>query len=196
MLKMPEQLKTECEQLHKYLIERLKHNWRQATWETKYAGRIRRYGLEDCRTAVDGFCSQLWYVEQHSQDAPDLIFRNDRQLEKFLAVGKKLRRVTESDEDRKARADVLTEKQASIRERLGKEHPAAQYRLSKLLAPLEDEVAPHSWKVWIEPLRYAGKEGDAVVLYHENASWVQEYYGVMISEALKRPVKIVSEVEI
>lgn len=189
-----EQVKSDSEQLHEYAIVRCGHNWRFDTWRKKYDARLRKYTLADCMLAVDGFVSMRWYMDHHSQDAVDLIFRSDGQLEKFLEVGRKLMTKVRIEKEYDQTAADRKQKHISIRERLSLAHVAAQERLRKRLAPLQDQVAAVSWSVWIEPLLYVGLEEDAIILYHKNASWVQEHYGSMIATTLNRAVKIVSEV--
>jgi len=199
---MNNDLKQACEELHEYLVTKLGHQWRLATWEKKYFMRIREYGLEDCKTAVDGFCSIQWYVENLSHNAPDLIFRSGKQVEKFLAAGMKEREALEEikehewqEEVRKRKAEERAAKRAAFRAKLELENAALTKRFHERIAPLYDELNEASLEVWIQPLLYVGMEGNTVVLFHDYPDWVQKYYGELLAKTIGRPVRVINGVE-
>jgi hypothetical protein len=183
----------EAAELHEYLKGKLGHNWRLETWRTKYEARLKKYGLEKCKVAVDGFASQKWWVENKSQDAPDCIFRSDKSFERFQAAGMKL---PENKEETKQRAREETDKRARMAEtraRLEKENKELNARLHRKIDRLRDEISEAGWSAFIRPLLYVRMEEKAVVLFHEKAGWVEAHYAKRIEVALGVKVKVVSE---
>ena len=180
---------TEPEEIHALLVEKLKHNWRFETWKKKYAARLRIYGLGKCKIAIEGFVSQKWYVDNQSHNAPDLIFRSDKQLEKFLALGMKLQpsedilRIKKENEDKDA-------KKAQFRAELELKNKVLTARFHRKIAVLEEELNEMSWKVWIKPLLFVCMEGKTVVLFHEYPEWVNEHYREKIETVIGAPVRI------
>jgi hypothetical protein len=174
-------------------MERLGHRWRLRTWAKKYAARLQSYSLDDCMTAIEGFCAMPWYVQNQSQNAPDLIFRSDRQIEKFLAFGMKLRREADAATAERDTAKYNAARMTALREHLHRSNGNCNKRLKEKLAPLKDRINEHSWTAFIEPLLYADFKKGTVILFHEEASWVQEHYAAMIGEALGHPVIITNE---
>lgn len=180
--------------IHEYLVRRLGHNWRLETWRDKYAQRLKKYGLSECKTAVDGFCSMKWFIEFKSQDGPDLIFRSDKQFEKFLAAGKKAKKsecekLQTSFEDQERR-----EKLEVIRKDLEEKNGELTARFQRKIEVIKDDINEQSWKVFIAPLLFVKKEGGAVVLFHEDAEFVQEHYGARIEKMLGCKINIVSNI--
>jgi hypothetical protein len=182
--------KEEAARVHERLKERLGHCWRLETWEKKYQARIRVYGLEKCLIAVDGFVSQKWYVEEHSQDAPDLIFRSDKQLEKFLALGMKLPKHDQEVKEYQRKLDAQISEMEQTRARLEKEKAGPTARLQEKLGVLRDEVSEASRKAFIDPLLFVTYEKGVVILFHEQAAWVEDHYRVAIERALGVPVRV------
>lgn len=184
----------ESAELHEYLRGKLGHNWRLETWRKKYEARLRVYGLEKCRIAVDGFCSIRWWVENKSQDAPDCIFRSDKSFERFLAAGLKL--PEHSEESRKRAHEEAERKRLAedVRERIEQEQAVMNSRMRVKLAELEDEISDAAYRTFIDPLLYVKYEAGVCTLYHENAAWVNDHYRVQIERTLGVRVKVVDAV--
>lgn len=189
----PDNAVENAKQLHEYLVKKLGHQWRLSTWEKKYLARIRIYGLEACLIAADGFCSMKWYVENHGQDAPDLIYRSDKQLEKFLAVGMKLPEHSPEARERQEKASAKRERQAWIRKHLTRDMGIHE-RFFKKLSPLKEIVNEQTWETWINPLLVVGMQNGVLLLYHEQADWVQEHYSAKIGEIIGARVRVVDNI--
>ena len=158
-------------EIHGYLKARLGHGWRLETWRAKYEARVRRYGLDACKAAVDGFCSVKWYVDNQSQNAPDLIFRSDKQLEKFLALGMKLPEHAPEVRIRRKLVSKEKERARELRERLEREQSGPTARMRKRLEALREEISEAGYAAFIAPLVYVAYERGVVILFHEQADW-------------------------
>ena len=192
--KVPEpDFSKQCQELHDYLLSKLDHNWRLDTWKDKYKSRLRVYGLEKCKRAIDGFCHPLsnWYMRNVSHKAPDLIFRSDKALETFLA------KAPEIHEDNNQAEQDRIEKVTDYRKKLEKGNRELTTRFFRKIrdAGLKDEINPHAWNCWIKPLLVVGMINGTVVLFHEQPSWVQEHYAGKIEEAIGTQVRIVNQTE-
>lgn len=183
----------ECEELHRYLVEKLGRAWQIKTWRDKYRARLRKYGLATCKRAVDGFCTppDNWYMRTVGHRAPELIFRSDKALEIFLANAPE-----ESSQESGIRNQEEEVKAAKYRQMLDVKNAELTRRFHAKIVEngLADRICEQSWLTWIEPLRVVGYENGTVVLYHETARWVQEHYAGMIAEAIGKPVRVVNEV--
>lgn len=170
----------ECEELHRYLVEKLGHNWRLETWRDKYRARIGKYGLAECKRAVDGFCTppDNWYVRTVGHRAPELIFRSDKALETFLA------KAPADESEARQQADDRRRRAQEYRALLERENAGLTRRFRFKIKPLKDRLNEHSWKVFIEPLEVVEASRDEVVLFSEDAGWVREHFAGVISEAL------------
>jgi len=184
---------TDAGQIHAYLMLRLGHKWRFETWRKKYEARLRVYGAEKCRIAVDGFCSGTWWVANHGHNAPDLIFRSDRSFERFLAMGLKLPRHSEEEREKRATAAAQRDRRTEYRRELEAKNAELTRRFHAKIAGLKDELQENTWEMFIAPLLYVGYEDGVVVLFHETAGWVQDCYSGKIERGLGKKVKIVSE---
>lgn len=184
---------TDAGQIHAYLMEKLGHKWRFETWRKKYEARLRVYGAEKCRIAIDGFRSRTWWVANHGHNAPDLIFRSDRSFERFLAMGLNLPQ--HSDEEREKRATAATQRNRTAKYRAVLEEKNADLtrRFHAKIAGLKDELQENTWRLFIEPILYVRYEAGVIILFSEDAGWVQETYAARIERALGKKVKIVSE---
>lgn len=180
--------------VHEHLKKRLGHAWRLETWRKKYEARLRVYGLEKCLIAIDGFSSQRWWRENKSQDAPECIFRSDKSLERFLAAGMKL---PEHSEKKMEQERMDTERAARMREtrnRLKWQTREQTARMHQKLASLREEINTHSWEALISPLLFVAYEKGVVIIFSEDAQWIEDHYLVAIERALGVKVRIVSEI--
>jgi len=186
-------LDEQCVELHEYIRARLNHDWHLETWIDKYRQRLAKYGLEACKLAVDGFCHPPgnWYMKEQAHNAPKLIFRSNKALETFLA---RIPR-TEPDEIEKKLAKKNDE-MARVRAELEVRHAGLTRRFQERIKELEEEINPISWEALIKPLVFVGMKDDTVILFHEQAGFVQEYYGEKIVGVLGKPVKIVNSVDV
>ncbi len=87
-----ESLKNDCQTLHEYLKLKIGCNWKFDTWFKTYRPRISKYGLEECKKAVDGFCLNSWNLEHIAAKAPDFIFRSDKKVDEFIEAATNLRK--------------------------------------------------------------------------------------------------------
>lgn len=183
-------LREQAEELHRLLMEKLGHRWRLETWRKKYEARLRVYGAEKCRIAVDGFCSMPWYVQEQGHNAPDLIFRSDRAFERFLAAGEKLPTHSDQWAEKAEKEQERRERMAQTRAELERRNRGLTERFHRRIAPLRIELNSMSWDAFIRDLLVVEARKDAVVLFSENAGWVQEHYADRIGEALGGGVKV------
>jgi hypothetical protein len=184
-------LRRQAAELHEYLVKKMGHNWRLATWEKKYEARLRVYGLEKCKVAVDGFASIKWWVENKSQDAPDCIFRSDKSFERFFAAGMKL--PEHSETNRKREREEVERRRITVEvKRQLEANTELTARMQEKLEPMREELHRYSFQAFIEPLMFVRMEKGIAILFHENAAWVQEYYGERIAEKLGVKVKVVN----
>jgi hypothetical protein len=180
-------------ELHDYLVEKIGHRWQLATWEARYTARIKKYGLEACKIAVDGFASQRWWMENKSADAPECIFRSDKSLERFLAAGMALPQHKPNEEELK-KAAATRERREKIRAMLMRD-PEVHQRFLRKIAPLRGIVSVPVWDEFIAPLLVVRKRNGVIELYHETmAPFVQEHYAERIGEKLGAKVKIVGDI--
>jgi len=183
----------ECEELHRHLLKKLDHKWQLETWKDKYKARLRKYGLDKCKRAIDGFCypGNNWYVQNLSNRAPELIFRSNKALETFLA---KAPEIQENDSQEK---QENVERSADFRKKLEKENKELTARFHKKIrnSRLKEDINSLRWHCWIKPLLVVGMKDGVVVLFHEQPSWVQEHYAGKISDVIGKPVKMVNQTE-
>jgi len=187
------QIEKRCEELHEYLRSKLNRNWRLETWRDKYRARIRKYGLDACKRAVDGFCNSPnnWYVRTVPHRAPELIFRSDKAMETFLAMAPE-----PASGNPGGQSDInRRERFAEMRARIEAENADLTSRFHRRITGLKDRINVTSRAAFIEPLLVVGMDGGTVVLFHEQASWVQDHYGLMIENEIDAPVKVVNEIE-
>jgi len=176
--------------LHEYLVKTIGHNWRLKTWEEKYSARLRTYGPEKCRIAIDGFRSMKWWMDNKSQDAPDCIFRSDKSFERFLAAGMALPQHDRAVREREEKEAERTSRLSEIRERLERTNAAQTDRMRRKLLPLREEINDHSWNTFIAPLLFVDYTHGMVIIFSENAEWVRDHYIVRIERVLGVPVKV------
>jgi hypothetical protein len=189
-----EELAAQAARVHERLNERLGHCWRLETWTKKYEARLRVYGLEKCLAAVDGFCSVKWYVENQSNNAPDLIFRDDKHLEKFLALGMKLPEHSSAEREKRKQEAERASGMRETRNRLKWKTREQTARMHQKLAPLREEINTHSWEAFISPLLFVAYEKGVVIIFSEDAQWVEDHYLVAIERVIGCRVKIVDRV--
>lgn len=187
-------LEKQSRELHEYLREKLGHNWRFDTWKDKYKARIRKYGLDTCKRAIDGFCYPYhnWYVRTLSHRAPELIFRSDKSLETFLAKAPEVQQ-TENKEQKEEQKRI-----EDYRKKLETENKGLTARFHRKIrnSELKENINALSWQSWIKPLLVVGMRDGFVVLFHESPSWVQEYYSAQIQGVLGKPVRVVNKPEV
>jgi hypothetical protein len=184
----------EAAELHEYLIAKVGHRWRLETWGKHYAARIRKYGLEACKIAVDGFTSQRWWMENKSQDAPECICRSDKSLERFLAAGMMLPEHRAENREKQEKAAQIRARKAKIRAILMRDLDVHKRFLRKI-SPLREEISEASWDAFIAPLLVVGKRDGVLELYHEDSAvWVQEHFAEKIGDALGAKVRIVGDI--
>ena len=67
---------------------------------------------------------------------------------------------------------------------------AASALKKKVLDPLKEDVGEHSFKAFIEDLAVVSYDDGGIVLFHPEASWLNEHYKKRIVEKLGRDVTI------
>lgn len=179
--------------LHEYLVKTIGHNWRLKTWEKKYIARLRTYGPEKCRVAIDGFRSIKWWMDNKSADAPDCIFRSDKSFERFLAAGMALpehdRTIREREQNESKRVSRRAETRVFLERTTGKR--TAQ--MLQKLAPLKEQINTHSWDAFMAPLLYVDVKNGTVIIFSDDALWVRDHYADRIAATLGHPVQIVDD---
>lgn len=76
---------------------------------------------------------------------------------------------------------------AEYRARLTERNADVQMHFRKtVITPLRDELSERSWEQWIEPLLVASADGNGgcVVLFHEQAQWVEDNYRERITRLM------------
>lgn len=75
------------------------------------------------------------------------------------------------------------------------EHVQERFR-EAVIQPLREEISEASWEQWIRPLLVVRCDDNVLVLFHEQARWVQDYYATRIEKMVRaKTVKVTDEVE-
>jgi hypothetical protein len=185
-----ESLERQCLDLHDYLLARTGRAWKFATWKHRYRPRVEKYGLDACKKAVDGFVSDEWCMREKIADAPDYIFRSDKQLEKFMARVQEQR--PQAEPEREQRKAVETDRITAYRARLEREQARALALFRDRLIKARDDIpiSEHSWTAFIAPLLVVDASNGRLILYHEQAQWVSDHYLAYLQPHFSKPIVI------
>lgn len=142
------------------------------------------YSPDDLKRIIDTKIHDPYFQKRRNLYTPETLF-SDRNIQKYL---------TESPEDFNGKPGAVKSKQPpsepapdidAYRKHLEDTLPDEQKYFRRIVIdPLKDNVNYRSWRSFINPLLVAEKRDGTLVLYHSDASWINEHYKGAIEAAL------------